>query len=99
MERVKITALNSKPQEKGVPQQELENLSQISLRTYKYYESGEQILDVHTAQIIAKTLDSKVVQLFKLPRESSSVHNQKMVNSTKILKINWFTSILGKDNV
>lgn len=36
----------------------------ISIRAYKYYESGERIPRVDTAKLIAKALNSTVDELF-----------------------------------
>lgn len=43
----------------------------IALRSYQYYETGERIPDVYTAQLIASVLKSKVEIIFPLDKAAT----------------------------
>jgi transcriptional regulator with XRE-family HTH domain len=50
--------------EKGLKQSEVAVKAQISLRAYQNYEGNKRTPNAHIAQILAKTLESSVEELF-----------------------------------
>ena len=52
--------------ESGVTQEELSQKARVTLRSYRYYESGERVPNVHTAQRLAMALGVKIEDLFPL---------------------------------
>ena len=58
------TPLKKMREAKNLTQQKLAEQTDIAVRTYKYYESGERVPDVRTAQKIAKALNATVDELF-----------------------------------
>ena len=58
------TKLKAKRQKEGLTQVEVAEKANTSIRSYKYYESGEIIPRVDTAKLIAKALNSTVDELF-----------------------------------
>ena len=63
----------------GFTQAELANKVKISILSYQRYESGERLPNVCTAQLIAKTLNTTVEELFPLSQENSS-NNTNLIN-------------------
>lgn len=60
-ERTKVKA---KREEIGLTQEQVAEKANISIRTYKMYESGERIPRADVAILIAKALKSAVEKLF-----------------------------------
>ena len=50
---------------------EMAKSAKVSLMSYYRYESGERVPDVHTAQRIARKLNTTVEALFPLPEEQA----------------------------
>ena len=78
-ERIEITALKQKRQEKGITQEAFSKNLKLVLRTYQRYEVGERIPNVHTAIRIAENLGIAKYQdfkdLFLTPKEIGSHEN------------------------
>ncbi len=62
---MKITALKLKRQQKEITQELLAQKTNLLVRTYQRYESGERIPDVRTAIRIAEVLGVPMHQQFK----------------------------------
>ncbi|ARF68921.1 hypothetical protein B7C51_15635 [Paenibacillus larvae subsp. pulvifaciens] len=61
---MKITRLKKVRQLKKKTQDEVAKQAKITTRSYRYYESGERVPDVITAQRIALALGTTVEKLF-----------------------------------
>lgn len=58
------TTLKNRRKKAGLSQAAIAELADICNISYQRYESGERVPDVHTAQRIAKALNSTVEELF-----------------------------------
>ena len=67
------TELKKARKEKDFKQTELAIMCGIALRTYKYYESGERVPDVYTAQMMAKVLNKRVEDLFGIVPDTTII--------------------------
>ena len=67
---VKIDKTNLKKirEKKGLTQVEIAIQANVTERSYQRYETGERVPNVHTAQLIAQALDTKVEEIFPLPQ-------------------------------
>jgi len=64
---LKIETLKKIRLDKGLTQAQLSERTDIAIRSYQYYERGERVPDVITAQRIAKVLNKDVREIFPLP--------------------------------
>lgn len=60
--------LKKKRQEKNLTQIQISKIINVSERTYQDYEAGKRVPNVHTAQLIAQALHTKVEEIFPLPQ-------------------------------
>ena len=59
-------------EQKGLTQVEVANKAEITERSYQRYEAGERLPNVHTAQLIAKALNTTVEEIFPLHQQDTT---------------------------
>lgn len=66
------TALKNARKKANLTQVQVAKKIKTTERNYQYYEAGERVPNVYTAQLIAEALNITVEKIFPLPQENDS---------------------------